>query len=705
MTSTSEILVVDDDTFVYNRVGDSLTERIQGGNALHKQQESLKEEAAMSSTREILIVDDEVALCNSLSDLLTMQGYKVSTANSGKEAEQIMVKHGFDLLLLDMNLPDTNGHQLMEYSKLVIPSALVIIITGNATMDSAISALKRGAYDYIQKPFEFEELSKTVRNALNQKKLKEENDIINEKFRLSEERYKYLVQNSPDIIYTLDENGNFTFVNNAAEHLLGISCDQLIGRHFSTIIHQDDIRRSKYVFNERRTGARSTSGVELKLNIAREKVPPSSDGVTHLTVELKSSGMYKYTENNGAKKYVGTYGVARDISERKRLEAKLHQAQKMEAVGTLAGGIAHDFNNLLMGIQGYASIMLLDLNQGHPHYEKLMSIEQYVQRGADLTKQLLGFARGGKYDVRPINLNDLVSKVARMFGRTRKEIVIKERYQQGLWSVEADAGQIEQVLLNLLVNSSHAMPDGGNLFLGSENVILDAAAIMPFNLMPGPYVKISVTDNGVGMDEATQRRIFEPFFTTKGEMGRGTGLGLASAYGIIKNHSGLIDVESEKGVGSTFRFYLPASEKAVQQEKIEQMQMLTGPETVMLVDDETMVTEVGEEILKALGYSVIVAGSGDEAVRVYQKQADKIDIIVLDMIMPGMSGGETYDCFKKINPNVKVLLSSGYSVDGMAQDILDRGCNMFIQKPFNIKELSKKLRDVLDQPSICSPQV
>jgi PAS domain S-box-containing protein len=697
MTSTSEFLTVDDKSPVCNSLGDILTERIQGGSVCHNRPEFLKEGVAMSSTSDILIVDDEVLLCDSLRQLLSMQGYEAFAANSGKEAKDIMLKRRFDLLLLDMNLPDTDGHQMMEYAKVVIPEVPVIIITANATTDSVIRALKTGAYDYIQKPFDFEDLTKTVRNALNQKRLKEENEIINEKLRLSEERYRYLIENSPDIIYTLDENGNFTFINSPAGYLLGVRSEQLIGKHFSTIIHQDDLKKAKYVFNERRTGARSTSGVELKLNRAKGSETLMQDEVNHLTVELKSSGMYITPGNNGAKRYVGTYGVARDISERKRLEAKLHHAQKMEAVGTLAGGIAHDFNNLLMGIQGYASIMLLDLEPDHPHYERLMSVEQYVQRGADLTKQLLGFARGGKYDVRPINLNDLVRKVARMFGRTKKDIVINERYQQGLWSVEADAGQIEQVLLNLFLNASHAMPKGGDLSLESENIILDAAATMPFNLMPGPYVKISVTDNGVGMDEATQRRIFEPFFTTKNEMGRGTGLGLASAYGIIKNHNGLIDVESKKGAGSTFRFYLPASEREVLTEKPAQLQMLTGPETVLLVDDENMVTEVGEEILKALGYSVMIASSGEEAVKVYKEKRDEIDIIVLDMIMPGMGGGETYDCFKEINPDVKVLLSSGYSVDGMAQDILDRGCNLFIQKPFNIKELSQKLREVLDK--------
>jgi len=644
----------------------------------------------------ILIVDDEPMMCNSLMELLTIQGYEAFAADCGERAKRILSKHKFNIALLDMNLPDTNGHQLMDYINSLHPETLVIFITGHATTDSAIGALKRGAYDYIQKPFEPEDLEKTVQNALNHIRLKKENEIINNKLRLSEERYRFLVQNSPDIIYTLDGNGNFTFISSAAETLLGYENGLLNGKHFSTIILEGDLKKAEGIFNDRRTNSRANSGVELRLKIFEGHDGPQREEAKYLTVELKSSGMYDNTDIDGKRRYIGTYGIARDISERKRLESKLRHAQKMEAVGTLAGGIAHDFNNLLMGVQGYASLMLLEMESDNPYFEKLKSVEQYVQRGAELTKQLLGFARGGKYDVKPIDVNGLLSRVARMFGRTKKEVTIHEQYEQDVWTVDADAGQIEQVLLNLFLNASHAMPGGGDLILETENVVLGESTVSPFSLEPGNYVKISVTDNGVGMDEATQRRIFEPFFTTN-EMGHGTGLGLASAYGIIKNHNGIIDVESKKGEGTTFRFYLPASMKEVAREGADQTQIMRGPETVLLVDDENMIIEVGQEILKALGYEVVPARSGEEAVHLYGESKEEIDIVVLDMVMPGMGGGETFDRLKQINPKVKVLLSSGYSIDGMATDILERGCNQFIQKPFNIKELSQKLREVLDQ--------
>ncbi len=648
----------------------------------------------MFSTPKILIVDDEPRMCESLRLLLGGQGYEILTANSGSEALNLISNEEFDLALLDIVIPDMDGHQLMEHISVKNPETYIIVITGHASLDSAVGALRRGAYDYLRKPFEYEELLKTVQNALNQKRLKCEKELINGKLEVTEKRYRYLVENSPDIIYTLDADGNFTFISNAVERLLGFKPEDLVGQHYSTIIYEEDLDKAKWFFNERRTGERASSGIELRLKVLQKDAAQKNQS-NYLTVELKSTGMYERVSQDDEKKYLGTHGVARDISERKRLEAQLHHAQKMEAVGTLAGGIAHDFNNLLMAIQGYTSLMLLKIDSTHPHYEKLKSIEKYVQSGAELTKQLLGFARGGKYDVRPLDLNSLVQETSRLFGRTKKEIVIHENYEEALWPVEGDKGQLEQVLLNLYVNAWQAMPGGGDLFLQTKNVTLNEFSMRPYNLPPGRYVKISVTDTGVGMDEKTQQRIFEPFFTTK-KMGRGTGLGLASVYGIVKNHNGVIDVKSKKGEGTCFTIYLPVSNKRIIEETATQDEIIKGPGTILLVDDEDMIIEVGSEILKALGYNVFTAKNGKEAVSIYEANRNQINVVILDMIMPGMGGGEAYDRLKEINPNVKVLLSSGYSIDGEATEILDRGCNGFIQKPFNIKALSQKLKEIMN---------
>jgi CheY-like chemotaxis protein len=307
----------------------------------------------------------------------------------------------------------------------------------------------------------------------------------------------------------------------------------------------------------------------------------------------------------------------------------------------------------------------------------------------------LGFARGGRYEVKPDDMNHIIKKTSSMFGRTKKEITIHQKYGKDLWAVEVDQGQMEQVFMNLYMNAWQAMPGGGEITLETENVLLEAEQAFPYAFTPGKYVKITVTDTGTGMDEKTRERIFDPFFTTK-EMGRGTGLGLASVYGIIKGHKGMIDVYSEPGHGTTFTIYLPASEREAVKEKTATGTITRGVETVLLVDDEQMVLEVSKGLLEYMGYRVYVTGSGQEAIAVYMEKRNEIDLVILDMILPGMSGGETFDHLRAIDPEIRVLLYSGYSIEGEAQQILDRGCNGFIQKPFQLINLSHKVREILD---------
>jgi len=643
----------------------------------------------MSYHPKILIVDDEPQICESLKILLARQGYQITAVNSGKKALEALAQNGFDLLLLDMVIPDLSGFEILDHINNQGYNLLVIVITGNASIESAVRALKKGAYDYLRKPFEFEELTRRVGNALNQQRLGYEKKIIDGKLARSEERYQYLVQNSPDIIYMLDKDGNFTFVNLVAEKLLGIPKAQLLGRHFTSIVHEEDIKQAERFIRGQEQNRSSAQVVEMRfLSPAKENAFKLFE-VRHLSVHSKPAAAGETVEA------LGGYGVARDITYRKQLEGQLHQAKKMGAIGTLAGGIAHDFNNILMGIMGYTSLVLSEIDAESPYYAKLKSIEQHVNSGADLTKQLLGFARGGNYDMRSSDINEIIQKTSDMFSRTKKEINIRCDCQEGISPVEIDQNQIEQVLLNLYMNAWQAMPGGGSLITRTRERKLDRQKAEELNLPAGSYVEVAVRDTGTGMDAETVQRVFEPFFTTK-EMGRGTGLGLASAYGIIKNHNGAVAVSSEKGVGSTFTLYIPCSGRAPERNSESSGKMLKGTETVLLVDDEKEIIEVEAEILEALGYRVLTAMNGEAAVKLFSENREQIDILIIDMIMPKMSGSEVYDRIRAMDDRVKVLLSSGYSIEGEASGVLARGCNGFIQKPFGIAEISQKIRDVLD---------
>ncbi|BBO73400.1 hypothetical protein DSCW_08170 [Desulfosarcina widdelii] len=501
------------------------------------------------------------------------------------------------------------------------------------------------------------------------------------RLRTSEERYRTILDTIEEAYFETDRSGTLIFVNDAASRIMGYGSLELTGMHFRHFSSHQPTRDLIRAFG----------------NMVRSGVPAH---VITLPVTTKE-GESKFLDvsatliRDDSGTVTGFRGLARDVTstilarkEKDMLQGQLNHAQRMEAVGTLAGGIAHDFNNLMMGIIGNTSLLNAKLGDIEPFSEYLRSIEQCVESGATLTRQLLGYARGGKYRVTTVDLNETVQRTAEMFGRTRKEIQIQAGYQENIWPVEADQGQIDQILVNLYVNAWQAMTGDNTLILSTANVILDEAYTRAFSAPPGAYVAVTVQDRGRGISPDVMKRIFEPFFTTK-KMGRGTGLGLASVFGIVKNHGGIIDVKSTVGKGSTFTIFLPAASQ-VQEKKPapaeESTLACTG--TLLVVDDEPYLLKSLCAVLEDLGYEIIPAGSGQEAIERFKKEMNRIDVVILDMIMPDLNGRQVFTELKKIKPSIKVVLTSGYGLDGLAENGQDLPGDGFLQKPYRIRQLS-----------------
>lgn len=395
----------------------------------------------------------------------------------------------------------------------------------------------------------------------------------------------------------------------------------------------------------------------------------------------------------------GIMGVSHDITERRKLEEQFRQAQKMEAIGQLAGGIAHDFNNLLTVINGYAEMLLLDLAQGDPSRDIVSEIHRSGERAAALTRQLLAFSRRQVLVPAVLDLNRHLDDMERLLGRLiGADIDLRIQQAPDLWRIESDPGQIEQVIMNLVINARDAMPRGGQLTIRTQNVEVDAdyAAVNP-EIKFGQYVLLSVDDTGHGMDEATKSRIFEPFFTTK-EKGKGTGLGLATIYGIVRQSGGHIDVMSEPGVGTSFKIHFPrfAADAEPRPKRPPPASLVGGNERILLVDDEPGVRAMTKTILESLGYSVVVAANGHEAIRSAQEDARSVDLVLTDVVLPDMHGPQLWERLAELRPGLKVLFFSGYSDDAVAQHGF-LGSNIpFLQKPFKADQLARKVREILD---------
>jgi two-component system cell cycle sensor histidine kinase/response regulator CckA len=498
-------------------------------------------------------------------------------------------------------------------------------------------------------------------------------------------RLAQVVENSAEMIAIGDSSGRISFANQALLRATGYDENELIGEFFGTTLLSPN--NPPNLDQEIRLRTITDGGW-------RGECLRGCKNGTEFPM-LLSTGQIK----NSQGLVIGTFGISHDITERLHLEEQLRVSQKMEAVGRLAGGVAHDFNNILGVILGYTDLLLEGFSPEDSRCHQAQQIKKAAVRATSLTRQLLAFSRKQVFQPRVLDLNALVADFNKMVGRlVGEDIELVNILQPDLGHIKADPGQIEQVIMNLVVNSRDAMPTGGKLIIETANAELDEAYCRSHpSVQPGSYIMIAVRDTGLGMDAKTQARIFEPFFTTK-ELGRGTGLGLATVYGIVKQSQGNIWVYSEIGKGTTFKIYFPRVDEPIQTMEIDRgkAESSRGSETILLAEDAEALRELTCALMETYGYKVLVAENSKEAIAVAEQPGLRIDLLLTDVVMPGMSGRELADHLKAKHPAMKVLYMSGYTNDAIVQHgVLEPGI-FFIEKPFSQAALMLKLREVLD---------
>jgi len=502
----------------------------------------------------------------------------------------------------------------------------------------------------------------------------------------SEERFRALSENSPDIIYTVDNSGFLTYVNPAADEIMGYAQEDVIGKHFTEFIKTDDVGTISEGFDRIKQGKETIKNFEGKLL--------SKDGTVRL---FDMSGAPNL---NASGEMTGVVGTLKDVTEQRKLEYQLREASKMNAIGRLTGGISHDFNNILQAISAYNQLLTIKKTEDDPDWKYLMNINDLTKRATGLIKQLLIFSRKAESKLVPIDMNKEIKNYHELLVSTfPKTIAIRLNLADNLRPIHGDTTQLGQVIMNLAVNAKDAMPNGGELSIETKNIELATSLERDHVKMnAGHHVLFRISDTGCGIEKENLDQIFEPFFTTK-EAGKGTGIGLSVVYGVIKNHNGYIFCASEPGKGTTFELYLPALDIMRIEKRMEmgkKPDLSKGHETILLVDDEPSLLETGQELLSYLGYNVLTASSGENALVTIKREGGRIGIVIMDLMMPGMGGEKCLVEIRKIFPAMKVMIASGNTTYVKTKDIINAGARAFIQKPYYIEDMSNKIREILD---------
>jgi two-component system cell cycle sensor histidine kinase/response regulator CckA len=618
----------------------------------------------------ILYVDDDDAARRSCSYLLQAEGFQVTEASTGGQALQL-ARDKPDVVVLDVNLPDIDGFEVCRRIKAHPATTSIPVLHLSAVFispEDRTHGLDEGADAYLTKPVDPKELIAHVKALVRVHQAEE-------RARAAAAQWQATFKAISDGVSILDLSGTVLQCNQGLSLIAGRPAAALVGRsHLEFTPGRPEESPFTRMLHSRRREVKELCRGDQWLQVVADPIFSDTGALS------------------------GAVYILSDITERKRLEAQLLHAQKMEAVGQLAGGIAHDFNNLLTGILGNVGLALSDMAADDRHRGLLQNVEKVGWRAAELVQQLLGFSRRSSLWLKPTNLWQSVDEVISLLGRTfDPRISVEAVRPHDLWPVRADPGQINQVLVNLCLNARDAMPQGGRLVLELKNVVLDEdASRRHLEARPGEFVCLSVSDTGCGIPAEILPRIFEPFFTTKSQ-GKGTGLGLSMVYGIVRQHQGWVECVSEVGNGARFEIYLPRYHDGVDPANAAAGAARGGKETVLVADDDAQVREVSRIFLENHGYRVLLAEDGQEALDLYKKDPAAIDLLLLDLVMPHLSGRDVLREVRRLNPDARVLLMSGYSEEKALDS--KEGVAGFLAKPFRQDDLVRAVRAVLDKPA------
>lgn len=640
---------------------------------------------SMRKPLQLLLVEDSEFHAEVILDELRRGGYEPAfeRVESAEAMTDALARQEWQVVIADYTLPQFSGPAALKLLQEQGTDLPFIIVSGTIDEETAVQAMKAGAHDFVLKE-KLGRLVPAVERELREASGRQARRQAEQALQATERRFQSLIEHMSGIVAILAPDGAVQYAGPSVSRILGHRPEELNGKKLAAYVHPDD----KTVLVDLLTEMLRQPGVLL----------PAEFRIQH------ANGSWRFLGAMGRNlldhpEVRGIVVNAQDITERKQLEEQFRQAQKMEAIGRLAGGVAHDFNNMLGAITGYSELLLNRAGQDEINRDCLGQIVKAAERAAGLTRQLLIFSRKQVVAPQVLDLGEVVASVYKMLGRLiGEDIELVSTSDPMLACVKADPGQIEQVLLNLAVNARDAMSQCGRLTIETRNVEVDATDVGQHpGVRPGTYVLLSVSDTGCGMDAETQSHIFEPFFTTK-EPDKGTGLGLATVYGIVQQSEGYITVDSCLGQGSTFRIYLPRTDEAAQLDPMRPavIETPTGSETILLVEDEEIVRRMLQQVLRLQEYRVLAAARGEEALRLCEEHEQPIHLLLTDVVMPEMGGRELTERAMALRPDLKILFMSGYTDDAVVRHGVYEAGFSFIQKPFTPAGLAQKLREVLE---------